>query len=64
MNIFHSILCMLLIQVCERRPGVPGPPIPRLLGTFFKFFFFFHPTDRPNIRKRIRRLTKEKKGMA
>ena len=45
MNIFYSILCMLLIQVCERRPGVPGPPIPRLLGTFFKIFFF--PSDRP-----------------
>ena len=47
MNIFYSILFMLLIQVCERRPGVPGPPIPRLLVTFFILFIFFFPSDRP-----------------
>ena len=29
---------------------------------FFGFFFFFNRTDRPIIRKRIRRLTKKKRG--
>ena len=33
-----------------RHPGVPGPPIPRLLVIFCLF-----PSHRPNIRKRIRR---------
>ena len=28
-----------------RRPGVPGPPIPRLLVTFFRFFFPIRPTE-------------------
>ena len=48
MNIFHSILYILLIQICECRPGVPG-----LLFRDFLWFFFFQ-SDRPNIRKRIR----------
>ena len=26
-------------------PGVPGPPIPRLLVIFFSFLFFFNPTN-------------------
>ena len=38
----------------ECHPGVPGPPIPRLLVILF-LDFFFNPTDRPNIRKRIQR---------
>ena len=35
--------------------GVPGLPIPRLLVIYdFFVFFFYNPTDRPNIRKRIK----------
>ena len=42
---FYGILRTLFIQ---RRPGAPGPPIPRLLAIlFFLGFFFFNPTDRP-----------------
>ena len=35
--------------------GYQGPTIPCLLVNFFLGFFFFNLTDRPNIRKRIRR---------
>ena len=42
MNIFYSILCILLIHISVnvnfwRRIGVPGPPIPRLLVCVFLF---------------------------
>ena len=46
MKIFHSILYIFLIQICERRPWVPGPTIRRLLVIFF-FRFFFFESDRP-----------------
>ena len=38
-SIFYSMLCILLSKYVKvnfkRRPGVPGPPIPRLLVIFF-----------------------------
>ena len=43
--------------------GVPGPPIPRLLGIFFFRVFFFNPTDRPNIWNAFD-AKRKKKGMA
>ena len=59
MNIFYSILYKYVnVKYLNvnflRGPGVPGPTTPRLLVIFFTFFFF-NPTDRANIRKRIRR---------
>ena len=29
----------------QRHPGIPRPPIPRLLLIFFRFFFSILPTD-------------------
>ena len=47
-----------------RRPGVPGPPIPRLLVIFWVFFFFFH-SDRPTkYQETHSSLNEKKRGMA
>ena len=67
MNIFYSTLCILFIQICKSMLtfevvlGYQGLLFRNFL--WFFSFFFFDPTDRPNVRKRIRRYTK-KKGMA
>ena len=68
MNIFYSVLCILLIHIsvnvnlrsswCTRASYSETPCV--CVCVFFFRFFFFNPTDRPNIRKRIRR--KPKKG--
>ena len=70
-NIFHSILYILLIQMCECRLTfnvvlgcTPGPTIPRLLVIFF-CFFFVNPTDRPTQYQETHfTANEEKQGMA
>ena len=58
-NIFYSILCILLIQICKCFNVILGYQGLILrdfcMVNFFFRIFFFNPTDRPNIKKRIRR---------
>ena len=63
-NISYSALCILLIQICEcwlltSSCGTRASYSETTCDFFFSFFFF-NPTHRPNIRKRIRRQTKKK----
>ena len=67
MNIFYSILCILLIHIsvnvnlrsswCTRASHSETPCV---CVCFLFRFFIFNPTDRPNIRKRIRRKPKKR----
>ena len=67
-NIFHSILYILLIQICEWRLtfnvvlGYQGLLFQDFLWFFFVFFLSIRPTDRPNIRKHILQQTKKNRG--
>ena len=44
----------------QRRPGVPGPPLLRVLVIFF--FFFFNLTNRPTQCQETHPTLNEKKG--
>ena len=61
---FYSILCILLIQHVHvnfyRRPGVPGPPITRLLVIFLLGFVF--QSERMTQYQEMHSMLNKKKG--
>ena len=63
-----NILCVLFIQIVNvnvlRHPGVPGPPIPRLLVIFCFYYFFFQSEPRTQYQETHSTLNEKKGGMA